>query len=373
MRIGVNTRLFVKGKMDGIAWFSYEILKRIVVQHPEHEFVFFFDRQWEEEFVFAPNVKPVKVNPPARHPILWFLFFEIGIKRALKKEKIDLFISTDGWCCLGTKVQTINVIHDLNFEHHPDFLPITTRVYMKHFFPKFAQKADKLITVSEFSKYDISDTFKIDAQKISVVYNGVSDIFSEVSEQTKKETRQKLTSNFPYFVFVGTPHKRKNLARILKAFDKLRENHEIRLVFAGMNKYWDSECLQILKHLKHKNDLVFTGYLSTQELNNVVGSAKALLYPSLFEGFGIPILEAFACKIPVITSNSTSMPEVAGGAALLVNPLSEIEIENAMLQILTDESLCQSLINRGTIQLQQFSWDRSADKFWVVVDCFIHK
>ena len=130
MRIGVNTRLFVKGKMDGIAWFAYEIFKRIVSQHPEHEFVFFFDRPYNPEFVFAQNVKPVVVNPQARHPFLWFLFFEAGIKMALRKEKIELFISPDGWTCLGTKVKTINVIHDLNFEHNTSFVsPLKLKYY----------------------------------------------------------------------------------------------------------------------------------------------------------------------------------------------------------------------------------------------------
>ena len=97
MRIGINTRLFVKGKMDGIAWYSYEIIRRLVQNHPEDEFVFFFDRQPDPYFIFGQNIKPVVVKPQARHPFLWILFFEIGIKRALNKEKIDVFLSTDGW------------------------------------------------------------------------------------------------------------------------------------------------------------------------------------------------------------------------------------------------------------------------------------
>jgi len=321
MRIGVNTRLFVKGKMDGIAWFTYEIFKRIVIQHPEHEFVFFFDRQYDPQFIFAPNVKPVIVSPQARHPLLWYLFFEFGIKRNLSREKINLFISPDGWTCLNTKVKTINVIHDLNFEHFPSFIPFFTLKYYKHFFPRFAKKADKLITVSQFSKNDIANIYHIDKEKVNVVYNAASDDFFEVNEETKKQTIQRLTGGVPYFVFVGSAHKRKNVERIMEAFVQFREKYvDFRFVFAGSNKYWDKDIKKTYNKLKYKSDFVFTGYLSTSEMNCVVSSAIALVYPSLFEGFGVPIVEGFAAKVPVITSNVASMPEVAGDAALLVNP-----------------------------------------------------
>jgi glycosyltransferase involved in cell wall biosynthesis len=368
MRIGVNTRLFVKGKMDGIAWFAYEILKRIVTQHPEHEFVFFFDRPYDPYFIFAPNVKPVVVRPQARHPFLWYLFFEIGIKKALTKEKIDIFISPDGWTCLGTDVKTINVIHDLNFEHYPAFVTTLNLKYYNYFFPRFAKKADHLITVSQFSKEDIVNLYHIDKQKISVVYNAASDDFFEVDEQTKRDTVQRLTGGVPYFVFVGSAHKRKNVERIMQAFDKFREkNADFKLVFAGSNKYWDNEIKNTYNCLKYKSEIVFTGYLSTEDMNKVVSSALGLLYPSLFEGFGVPIVEGFAARVPVITSNVTSMPEVAGDAALLVNPLSTTEIADAMEKLATNKELRAKLIQLGTERNRNFSWDKSAQQFWDII------
>lgn len=371
MRIGVNTRLFVKGKMDGIAWFSYEILKRIVCSHPEHEFVFFFDRPYDPMFVFALNVKPVVVHPQARHPLLWFLFFERGIKKALSREKIELFISPDGWICLNTNVKTINVIHDLNFEHFPSFFPPLYRKYYTSFFPRFAKKADRVITVSQFSKKDISNLYHIDVEKIDIVYNAASDDFFEVDKQTKRETVQRLTNGVPYFIFVGSAHKRKNVERIMQAFDQFRDKHaNFKFVFAGSNKYWDEDIKKTYNELKYKSDIVFTGYISTEEMNRVVSSAFALVYPSLFEGFGIPILEGFAAHIPVITSNITSMPEVAGDAALLVNPFSTEEIVNAMEKIATDETLRTNLIQRGKKRNRAFSWDKSAQEFWEVIQKF---
>jgi glycosyltransferase involved in cell wall biosynthesis len=368
MRIGVNTRLFIKGKMDGIAWVSYEILKRIVIQHPEHEFVFFFDRPCDSYFIFAPNVKPVIVRPQARHPLLWFLFFEIGITKALRREKIDLFLSPDGWLCLGTKVKTLNVIHDLNFEYFPNFFSPMVRKYLTYFFPRFAKKADRIITVSQFSKKDIANMYHIDNKKIDVVYNAASDDFFEVDEHTKKETVQHLTGGVPYFIFVGSAHKRKNVERIMLAFDLFREKYaDYKFVFAGSNKYWDDDIKKTYIGLKHKTDIVLTGYLSNEEINRVVSSSLALVYHSLFEGFVIPILEGFSARVPVITSNVTSMPEVAGDAALLVNPLALEEIVNAMEQIATDEQLRAKLIQLGTERNRAFSWDKSAQQFWEVV------
>jgi glycosyltransferase involved in cell wall biosynthesis len=368
MRIGVNTRLFVKGKMDGIAWFTYEIFKRIVMQHPEHEFVFFFDRPYDPYFIFAPNVKPVVVHPQARHPFLWFLFFERGIKKNLSKEKIDLFISTDGWVCLGTDVKTVNVIHDLNFEHYPSFISLLALKYYKYFFPRFAKKAEHLITVSQFSKEDIVSLYHIDENKISVVYNAASDDFFEIDEHAKKETVQRLTDGIPYFVFVGSAHKRKNVERIMHAFDQFREKYaDFKFVFAGSNKYWDKDIKNTYNQLKNKADVVFTGYLSTEEMNRVVSSALALVYPSLFEGFGVPIVEGFAARVPVITSNVTSMPEVAGKAALLVDPLSIKEMTDAMEKMATDETLRMKLIQLGTERNKTFSWDNSAQQFWNVI------
>jgi len=368
MRIGVNTRLFIKGKMDGIAWYTYEIFRRIAIQHPEHEFVFFFDRPYDPYFIFAPNVKPVVVHPQARHPFLWYLFFEFGIKKALRKEKIDLFISPDGWTCINTKVKTINVIHDLNFEHYPSFIPTVTLNYYKHFFPRFARKADKLITVSQFSKKDIANLYHIDKEKISVVYNAASDDFFEVDEETKRKTVQRLTNGNPYFVFVGSAHKRKNVERIMLAFDQFREKYTgFKFVFAGSNKYWDEDIKKTYNNLKSKSDIIFTGYLPTSEMNCVVSSALTLVYPSLFEGFGVPIVEGFAAQVPVITANVSSMPEVAGDAALLVNPFSIDEIADAMEKMAINEKLRNHFVQLGIERKKTFSWDKSAQQFWNII------
>ena len=150
MKIAVNTRFLLSGKMEGFGWYTYEITKRMVEQHPEHEFIFFFDRPFDPKFIFASNVTPVVLNPPARHPVLFIYWFEFAVRRALKKVKADVFFSPDGYLSLRSMIPQISVIHDINFEHFPKDLPWSARAYLRYFFPLFAKKATQIITVSEY-------------------------------------------------------------------------------------------------------------------------------------------------------------------------------------------------------------------------------
>ena len=144
MKIAVNARFLLKGKLEGIGWFTHEVLKRVVQNHPEHEFIFIFDRPYHEDFIYGKNVTPIVVPPPARHPILWYIWFEWSVKLVLKKHKPDLFISTDGFLSLSTKVPQLLVIHDLAFEHFPEHLPFKFRYYLRKFTPKFASNVNLL-------------------------------------------------------------------------------------------------------------------------------------------------------------------------------------------------------------------------------------
>jgi len=369
MKIVVNAQCLVKNKLEGLGWFSYETLKRITVQHPEHEFVFVFDRQWDEQFIFSDNVKPLILHPPSRHPFLWYLRFNLLFPSMLRKQKADLFLSTDGWMPLHTKVKTVDVIHDLNFEYYPKDLPFWYRLYFLTYFRRFAKKATRLATVSEYSKTDLINKYNIPADKIDVVYNGCNESFKAVDNAQQVKTREKYSNGKPYFVFVGSLHPRKNLKNLFLAFDIIRnKNIELKLLIVGAKRWWTKEINNTYESLKYKNDVVFTGRLDSQNLNDVISSALAMTYVSNFEGFGIPILEAFGCETPLITSNITSMPEIAGDAALLVDPASPQSIADAMFKIATDENLRQELIAKGSKRKELFSWQKSADLLWKCIE-----
>lgn len=352
--------------MEGMGWFGYESLKRIVTNHPEHEFIFIFDRPYHTDFVFAPNITPVVLFPPTRHPLLWICWFEISVTKLLKKHQPDLFLSPDGMIPLRTKTKCLTVIHDLNFIYYKKDMPLLVEKYYNYFFPRFAKKAVRIATVSEYSKQDICKNYSIPINKIDVVYNGSNLLYQPVTEDIKTSVKNELTNGNPYFLFVGAMHPRKNLVNLFKAFDAFKNDNpnETKLVIVGNKMYWRKDLEEAYSAMKFKNEVHFTGRLSPEKLKDVLGSALALVYVPYFEGFGIPLIEAMNSGVPVITSNLTSMPEIAGDAALLVDPFSVEEISDAMKQINSNTALREALIAKGNIRKMAFSWDKTASKLW---------
>lgn len=362
MKIAVNTRLLLKNRLEGIGWFTYETMKRIAQWHPEHEFFFLFDRPYDPKFIFSNNITPVVLYPQSRHPILWYLWFEVSVKRFLKSNSIDLFISPDGYMSLSSDVPQLGIIHDINFFHYPNDLPPFARLYLNYYFPRFASKAIRIATVSEYSKSDISKSYGIDPDKIDVVYNGANDQYKQLSDIEKGEVRSLISDGHPYFVFVGAFNPRKNVARLLLAFEKFKTetNSPFRLVIVGEKMYSTRQMNQVFSNMKYRDDVVFAGRLQVEQLKRVIGAAFAMAYFSYFEGFGIPILEAMKCGVPLIASNLTSIPEVAGNAALYANPFNVDSMTDAMMKISSNEKLRERLIENALLQQKMFSWDNTA-------------
>jgi glycosyltransferase involved in cell wall biosynthesis len=370
MRIAVNTRFLLKGKLEGIGWFTNEIIRRMVLNHPEHEFIFLFDRPYDQQFIVADNIIPVVIPPPARHPILWYIWFEWSVKRALKKYNADIFISTDGFLSLSSSVPCILVVHDLAFEHYPEHLPFKFRYYLQKFSPKFVQKAAHTVTVSTYSKKDLVATYGANSDSISIVYNGAHTCYKPLDYETKKGIRDHYAAGCEYFVFAGALHPRKNVANLLKAFAifKRKQRSNMKMLIIGRFAWNADEIKSTIKQHPFKNDVLHYDYMEVQELSKVIGAAYALTFVSLFEGFGIPILEAIQCEIPSIVSNTTSMPEVAGETALLVDPTNVEEIAGAMSTLYKDENLRNQLIQATRTQVKKFNWDKSALEFYTIVE-----
>lgn len=370
MKIAVNTRLLLKNRLEGIGIFTRETLQRITKAHPEHQFYFLFDRPYDESFLFCDNISPIVAYPQARHPYLWYLFFEYGIPLKLRSIQPDLFLSTDGWIPTKLNIPVVNVIHDLNFKHHPEFVPPVVRRYYDRFFPKFARNSTRIATVSEFSKQDIHDSYQVPTDKIDVVYNGTNPAYKPLPEEQKRTIRQQYTNGCDYFLFVGLIHKRKNLDNIFRAFDRFKEQTRTatKLVVVGDKKWWAGEIENTYLQMRYREDVIMLGRQQTDVLSALTASATALVYASLFEGFGQPIVDAFNAHTPVITSNLSSMPEVAGDAALLVNPYREEEIADAMCQLQQSPALCHALVERGMARKDLFTWDRTAELLWETLE-----
>jgi glycosyltransferase involved in cell wall biosynthesis len=366
MIIAVNTRFLLAEHMEGYGYFHYEVLRRLAVANPEHTFLFIFDRRFDEKFVFSQNVRPVIAGPPARHPILWKWWYDVKVPRLLKKWRADVFLSCDGFCSLRTKLPQCLVIHDLSFLHFPECMRRDHQFYYKKYTPHFVRKATTIATVSNISKNDIIANYKINSEKIDVVYSAVKDIFQPVSLEVQENTRRKHTNGKNYFLYVGAIHPRKNLVRLLKAFSifKKRQKSEWKLVLAGRLAWQYNTFLQDMKTYKYRDDVVLTGYLPEKELVNVIGSAYTLIYPSVWEGFGVPVVEAMKCRVPVITSEQSSMQEIAGDAALYVNPSDHEDIADKMMRLYKDETLRDMLIEKGEVVARQYNWDKTAALIW---------
>lgn len=366
MEIVVNTRLLLKNKLQGIGWFSCETLKRITVAHPEHHFIFLFDRDFDEEFLFSDNITPLILSPQARHPVLFYWWFEHSVARILNKLKPDVFLSPDGYLSLNTDVKQLAVMHDLNFEHYPNDLPFLVRKYYRYYFPRFARKAQRIATVSEFSKNDIITQYQVPADKIDVVYNGSNPTYRPLDEASKQQVKKQYASGNDYFLFVGSLHPRKNISRLFLAFDKFKAETKagIKLLIVGEKYYWTGDIKNAYSQMHYREDVVFTGHLSIETLARVMASATALTYIPYFEGFGIPIIEAMNCDVPVLTSNITSMPEVAADAALLVDPFSIDAIKEGMSTLYHNPTLRNALIQNGRHRKTLFSWDNTAQALW---------
>jgi glycosyltransferase involved in cell wall biosynthesis len=356
--------------MDGIARFTDETLRIVTSKHPEHQFYFYFDTKYEERYIYNSNVHPVVIYPQARHPFLFLAWFEASLPFHFARTHPDIFLSPDGFLSLTSNVKSIGVIHDLNFEHYPDSIPYFMRKYYSVMFPRFVQKSSRIATVSKYSKSDIISTYHIDPAKIDVVYNGSGSIFKALQLAEQQQIRKLFSQGREYFFFVGTLHARKNLVNLFKAFDlfKQSDTNGIKLILAGARMWWTDEIQLAYEGMKYRDDVIFTGRVTDEELASLMASALALTYVSYFEGFGIPILEAFHCDTPVITSNVTSMPEVAGNAAILINPFSVTSIANAMHKVASDPGLRNNLIIAGREQRTKFSWEQTAEKLWGCIE-----
>lgn len=367
MRIGINTRFLLSDKMEGFGWYTYEVVRRIVQNHPEHEFILFFDRKVDEKFKFGSNCKEIVLKPQARHPFLYLIWFEWSLKRALKKYKIDVLFSPDGSLVLGSKTPQIHVIHDINFEHYPEDLPGLVGWYYRKYFPKFARHSQKIITVSEASKQDIISTYHIDSKKIVVAWNGASEKFRVSSDDQTKMFRNENNLN-PYFLFVGSIHPRKNVQRLVNSFALFMEQNSypaFELVIVG-KPMWKGHSIEIPEAVK--NSVRFTGHLTQEKLVQYTASAFALTYAPYFEGFGIPLIEAMKCGIPILSGNKTSLPEIAGDAAIYCDPFNENEIAEGMNRLFQKQELRETLIKNGIQRAKLFSWDQTAEKVWEVID-----
>ncbi|MBQ9469806.1 MAG: glycosyltransferase family 4 protein [Bacteroidales bacterium] len=372
MRIAINARLLLPNRLEGIGWFAHETVGRMVREHPEHRFTLLFDRRPAPEFAYGPNAEAVVLRPQARHPLLWYLWFEHAVARYLNdgRNAIDAMFSPEGYLALRARCPQVLTLHDINFYHNPERLRRSHARFLNRYTPQYVRKSHTVVTVSEFSRADICAAYGLPPEHVAVVHNGVDTHFRPLAPAEAEGVRQQVSGGQPYFVFVGALTPRKNVLGLIAAFElfKRRSGLPHRLVVVGGDLHEGQEVRAARRQSAVAQHIVMIGRQQRSALAPLVGAAQAMVYPSFFEGFGVPLAEAMRCGVPLAVSSTSAMPEVAGQAAIYFDPHQTPQIAEAMARLATQPQLRQELSERALERARLFEWDLSARQLYNIIE-----
>ena len=288
-----------------------------------------------------------------------FKSIEHKLKRVVRKGNFDVYHETGAFPLLkNSDIPTVMTIYDLSLVKFKHCHPVDrVRNFEKHFYRRI-DAVKHFITISEFIRQEIIETFHIPQEKVTAVPLAVEKFFMQKPEPVVSRYLQEKNLPNRYILTVGTHEPRKNIAMLVRALAHTKEKYT--LVSTGWSGWLNSEFQQEVRKLKMEKRIILLGHIPDEELVLLYNGASLMVYPSLYEGFGLPILEAMACGCPVICSNTSSMPEVAGDAAILISPEDEKDLAEAIDNVMQDESLSQQLIKSGVTRVSEFSWNNTA-------------
>jgi len=408
MTTGIDIRVLARGTRTGVEDYTINLLSHLLTLNKSVcpaaagiKYRLFYNgfKKFDLKYPWlkSSNVKIIKTRIPNK-------IFDL-ILRFIKFPKIDkilgnadVFISPHFLITpLSKKSKRIMIFYDLSFLRFPGFFSFSKRMWHKFMLPKRqAKKADLIIAISESTKKDLIDLYGIDSEKIKVIYPGVDDKFKPIAKNDYKLLEVVKKYNLPadevglppkFILYFGTIEPRKNIVGLVKAFeyikkerngkilevawrgfegfvrgtkDKLFNYSQLKLIIAGTKGWLYSEVFDVVKNSEFKNDIIFTGFVGEEDKPYLYNLASAFVYPSFFEGFGLPPLEAMACGVPTIVSNKSSLPEVVGDSAIMVDPQNIDELNIAIKEVLENQELNSHLRRRGMERAKKFSWDNAA-------------
>lgn len=367
MKIGIDLRVLARGARTGVEEYTINITRSLIEQYPQVEFRLFYNawRKVPIEFpwVRRQNVRIIERRFPNR--LIDASAQLVGIPKLDRLVgNVDVFFSPHFlWTSLAEAKRVVTV-HDLSFARFPDFFSFR-KLFWHHSLRPRAQleRAHRIIAVSQSTKNDLVRLWGIPEDKISIVHEGVDhDLFRRPSRQTIAEYRAKHHLPQKFLLFMGTIEPRKNLVSLLGAFSSLRRSggmNDWELVICGSRGWLWQPVFREIANLGLDRSVRFLT-CSSEDRPLLYSAASMFVFPSYFEGFGLPALEAMACGTPVITSNRSSLPEVVGNAAVMIDPWREFELKEAMSRLITNKSLRQLLVKRGQAQAKKFDWEKAA-------------
>ena len=367
MKIGIDISQIVYG--TGVSVYTQNLVENLLKIDKKNEYILFFSslrRKFPISNFQFPNksqisdsnfqIKTFKIPPAILEP-LWNKFHLLPVEKFLGP--IDVFHSSD-WTQPPTKAAKVTTIHDFGFLKYPETAHPKIKAVMARRFKWIKREVDLIIAVSEATKKDTIEILNIPEEKIRVVYEAAPEDLKQIKDKKIIEkVKKKYGIKGDYLLSVATLEPRKNLKRIIEAWRLVQsaKNKEQSLVIAG-KQGWGEDLNSKLKTRNSK--ILFTGYVSREELSVLYSGANCFVFTSLYEGFGLPILEAMKCGCPVLTSNISSMPEVAGEAGILVNPLEVKDIARGIIEVIRDKEIREALRKKGFEQVKKFSWEKAA-------------
>jgi glycosyltransferase involved in cell wall biosynthesis len=373
MIIGIDIRMLARGTKTGVEKYTTNLLANMLSLNTDIKFKLFYNGYKKVELNYdwlkLSNVELKQFRIPNRFLDISSYFFGYP-----KMDKllggVDVFFSPHIFLSsVSKKCKSIMTFHDLSFEKYPEFYSAGKNYWHFSMNPKKqARKADKIIAVSESTKDDLVGLYNINPKKIKVIYSGVN-LVSSSEYQVLRDLEIKKKYNLPnrYILYLGTLEPRKNIIGLIKAFEKMKtfpspslSGGEFKLVIAGSKGWLYKDIFKTVENSPSKKDIIFTGFIDDKDKSILYSQAELFVYPSFYEGFGFPPLEAMACGTPVITSNFSSLPEAVGDAAIMINPYNSDELSSAMQMVLNDDKLKNILIKKGFEQAKKFSWQKCA-------------
>lgn len=379
MKIAFDAQPLADSQKTGVGFYTAQMMRFIIRNHPEHEYIFpFFCLRHPEEKL--RNLQPYLADNARALPCKWFsgalykmLWAFIPIPHRLffhTKAGVSQFFNFN--IPPGVSGKKVTVIHDMTYRAFPDTVRLKTKVMLDLNLKASCRRADRIVTVSEFSKREILRYLPVPEEKIEVAPCGVDlSVFRPDYEPERVQgacARHGVKGE--YFLYLGTLEPRKNLTRLIEAYALLVRElpGSPLLVMAGRKGWMYDEIFARVKELGLEQRVVFTGYVPDEDAPLLLCGALAFVFPSLYEGFGMPPLEAMACGTPVLTADAASLPEVTGDAALLVDPLSVEEMRAGMRRLATDAALRQTLREKGLARAKLFTWESAAEKLYAVYE-----
>jgi glycosyltransferase involved in cell wall biosynthesis len=369
----------MEGRRTGVEEYTLGLLLSLLEIDKKNEYTLFFSAWKEPSFDFAifsnyPNVKLKKIRIPNK--LLNFSFWYLGwpkIDRLVGGADV-VFFPNIIFGAVSEDIQTILTIHDLSFERYPEYFSWKRRFW--HIFinsKKICQRANEIITVSDSSATDISSLYEIDCKKITTIPSAITNNFRVFSRNDEKLIKIKEKYQLPYkfILHLGTIEPRKNILGIISAYnflqktateEKNQELLEYKLVIAGSPGWLGGEIFKEIEKSNFKEKIILPGFIADEDKAYVYNLSSLFVYPSFFEGFGFPPLEAMRCGVPVIMSNNSSLPEISSNGAILIDPSRPEEIFEAMRQVLSDRNMREELINLGQRKASEFTWKKTAEK-----------